>query len=89
MKRTAIDEERLEFLSRMLASGDWVYGRTLQSTFHRTFGDPVYKPEMDFLRKTRGIEFEDNMVGTQHYFRYRLAPSDHAQLGIFHDSMPD
>jgi len=71
-KRQLRDEERLSFLRGLLGGERWVSSRLIQSAIHRQFQDPTYKPEMDYLRSTEVIEFEDRMEGTSHHYFYRL-----------------
>lgn len=68
------DQDRLEFLWAMLHTGDWVAMSSIQSAIHHRFGDPGYKPEMDYLRQEGIIDLRDVPQGTQHRYFYRMRP---------------
>ena len=78
-----INEKKLEILRNLLASGEWVSGRVIQSNIHRLTGDPTYKAEMGILRRNPGVDFEDRMAGTSHHYFYRLRPSIAQSLSVW------
>jgi hypothetical protein len=65
-------DEQAEFLMSLLSTGRWLDEPVIQRAFRQRFGSIRYKPAMDAIRKTQGVEHRYIERRGKWHWAYRL-----------------